>query len=167
MIVGLMLGALFASATASGIPQYGRSLEVISMRAAVEDIGNVNTNVHINSSWIPLTAEDHQVANAAIFSAVDEHLGNLILSSTRLTKTREHWWGWLGQPMRKDGLASQSAFQFIEHLDDHVTYVEGISPTDAVSIIDGEPAIEVAVFADRAKLLQLSIGDVINSQPID
>jgi len=167
MIVGLMLGALFASATASGIPQYGRSLEVISMRAAVEDIGDVNTNVHINSSWIPLTAEDHQVANAAIFSAVDEHLGNLILSSTRLTKTREHWWGWLGQPMRKDGLASQSAFQFIEHLDDHVTYVEGISPTDAVSIIDGEPAIEVAVFADRAKLLQLSIGDVINSQPID
>ena len=137
------------------------------MRAAVEDIGHINTNVHINSSWIPLAALDHQLADAAVFSAVDEHLGNLVLSSTRLTKTRGHWWGWLGQPMMKDDLASQSAFQFIEHLDKHVTYLEGVAPTDAVSIIDGEPTIEVAVFADRARLLQLSIGDVINSQPID
>ena len=88
MIVGLMLGALFASATASGIPQYGRSLEIISMRAAVEDIGEVNTNVHINSSWIPLAAEDRQIADAAVFSAVDENLGELVQSSTRLTKTR-------------------------------------------------------------------------------
>ena len=167
MIVGLMLGALFASATASGIPQYGRSLEIIAMRAAVEDLGPINTNVHINSSWIPLTAEDHQLADSTVFSAVDEHLGNLVLSSTRLTKTREHWWGWLGQPMRKDDLASQSAFQFIEHIDEHITYLEGVAPTDAVSIIDGEPTIEVAVFADRARVLQLSIGDVVNSQPID
>jgi hypothetical protein len=167
MIVGLMLGALFASATASGIPQYGRSLEIISMRAAVEDIGEVNTNVHINSSWIPLAAEDRQIADAAVFSAVDENLGELVQSSTRLTKTRVHWWGWLGQPMRKDGLASQSAFQFIEHLNDHVTYTEGAAPTDVVWVIDGEPTIEVAVFADRARILQLSIGDVINSQPVD
>jgi len=162
-----MVGALFATATAAGIPQYGRSLEIVSMHAAVEDIGDINTNVHINTSWVPLAADDYDLADSAVFSAADSHLGELVLDSTRLAKSREHWWGWLGQPMRQDNLASLAAFQFIENFDQHVDFIEGSAPTDATSIIDGEVAIEVAVLHDRAKLLQISIGDVINTQPID
>ena len=166
MIIGLMVGALFATATTSGIPQYSRSLEIISMRAAVEDIGDVNTNVHINTSWVPLAYKDHVLADAEIFEATEKHLGDLVTDTTRLTKSREHWWGWLNQPMRQDGDASLSSFQYIENFTDHVTFIEGVAPTDATSIVKGETTIEVAVMHDRAKLLRISIGDVINSQPI-
>ncbi|NQW20701.1 MAG: ABC transporter permease [Chloroflexi bacterium] len=167
MIVGFMVGAMFATATAAGIPQYSRSMEVISMRAAVEDVGDINTNVHINSSWIPLSAEDHFLADTAVFSATNTHLGDLVQNTTGLVKSREHWWGWLDQPMRKDGLASLSAFQYIENFNDHVDYIEGVAPTDTVVMVNGEATIEVAVFHDRATALQISVGDVINSQPID
>ena len=54
-----MVGVLFAAATAAGIPQYGRSLEIASMRSAVEDVGIYNTNIQVNSSWIPLADDSH------------------------------------------------------------------------------------------------------------
>ncbi len=167
MVVGLMLGALFATATASGIPQYARSLEIISMHATVEDVGNINSNVHINTSWVPLANEDQLIADNAVISAVENHLGELVVSTTRLAKSREHWWGKLNQGLRHDSLASLSSFQYIENFADHVTFIEGVAPTDSISTVEGEPTIEVAMIHKRAGLLQLSVGDVVDSQPID
>ena len=66
MIVGLMVGVLFATATAAGIPQYGRSLEIVSMRAAVADVGPFNTNFHVNTSWVPLTEADRELVTEAL-----------------------------------------------------------------------------------------------------
>ena len=166
MIVGLLVGALLAAVTAAGIPQYTRSLEIVSMRAAVEDTGPYNTNIHVSSSWIPLTEQDRVSSDQSVFAASDTHLGELVTGSTRFAKSRLHWWGWLGGPIPKDELASQSAFEYIEHLDDHVEYVEGRAPTDATVVIDGEPVIEVSVYHTRARLLQVRVGDVINSEPI-
>jgi hypothetical protein len=166
MIAGLMIGALFATATAAGIPQYGRSLEIVSMRAAVKDIGDINTNVHINTSWVPLADEDRLLADEAVFAAAESNLGELVIDSARLAKSREHWWGWHGDGMRRDSLASLASYQYIENFDQHVTFIEGVAPTDTTSIIDGETTIEVAVEHDRAKLLQVSVGDVIDAQPI-
>jgi len=166
MIVGLLIGALFATTTAAGVPQYSRSLEIVSMRAAVEDIGDINSNVHINTSWVPLAAEDYSLANAAVVRASESQLGDLITNTTSLSKSREHWWGWLGQSMRRDNDASLSAFQYIENYTKYVTFIEGSAPTDATSVVEGETTIEVAVEHDRAELLQISVGDVINSQPI-
>lgn len=162
-----MVGVLFATTTAAGIPQYGRSLEIASMRAAVEDVGPFNTNIHVTTSWTPLAEEDHLRSDQSVFSAVDSHLGDLVTDSVRLTKSRLHWWGWLGEPLRTDELASQSSFQYIENLDDHVEYVTGIAPTDNTTEIDGETVIEVAVYHDRAEHLRVKIGDVINAQPVD
>ncbi|MDP6667224.1 MAG: hypothetical protein QF357_07465, partial [Dehalococcoidia bacterium] len=167
MIVGLMVGAPFATAIAAGIPQYGRSLEIVSMRAAVEDVGPINTNVHVTTSWTPLTAKDHLRTDEAVFSASDTHFGELVTGSVRLAKSRLNWWGWLGGPMRTDELASQSRFQYIERIDNHVGYVTGQAPTEATTIVDGVPVIEVAVYHERAELLQIKIGDVIDSQPIE
>jgi hypothetical protein len=167
MIAGLMVGALFATATAAGIPQYGRSLEIVSMRAAIEDIGPVNSSVHINTSWVPLANEDRLDADAAVFSAIDTHLGELVVDSARLVKSRAHWWGWIETGLRTDPLASQGAFQYIENFNDHVDYVNGGPPTDNITMIEGEPAIEVAIQHKRSQLLQISVGDVIDSQPID
>ena len=167
MIVGLMVGVLFATATAAGIPQYTRSLEIVSMRAAVEDVGKHNRNVHVNSSWVPLSDEGHVSADSAVRAASEAHLGALIVNSTRLTKSRAHWWGWNEKGLRTDDLASQAAFQYIENLDDHVDYIKGVAPTDTTSTIDGETTIEVAVAHERARILQISVGDVINTQPVD
>ncbi|MCZ6538890.1 MAG: ABC transporter permease [Chloroflexi bacterium] len=167
MIVGLMVGALFAAATAAGIPQYGRSLEIVSMRAAVADVGPFNTNIHVTTSWVPLTEQDRLRSDQSVFSAVESHLGELVIDSARYTKSRLHWWGPLGRPLRTDELASQSSFQYIEDLDDHVEYVTGKAPTDSTSEIDGETVIEVAIYHDRAELLQIKFGEVIDSQPID
>ncbi|MCI0870860.1 MAG: hypothetical protein J4N79_01840 [Chloroflexi bacterium] len=167
MIVGLVVGALFAAATAAGIPQYGRSLEIVSMRAAVADVGPFNTNIHVTTSWVPLTEQDRLRSDQSVFSAVDSHLGELVTGSASYTKSRVHWWGPMGEPLRTDELASQSSFQYIEHLDDHVEYVTGRAPTDNTSEIDGETVIEVAIYHDRAVHLQIEIGDVINSQPVD
>ena len=167
VIVGLMVGALFAAATAAGIPQYGRSLEIVSMRAAVADVGPFNTNIQVTTSWVPLTEQDRVRSDKSVFSAVDAHLGELVIDSARYTKSRVHWWGLLGKPLRTDEMASQSSFQYIEYLDDHVDYVTGRAPTDNTSEIDGETVIEVAVYHDLAVRLQLGIGDVVNSQPVD
>jgi hypothetical protein len=167
MIVGLILGAIFAAAIASGIPQYGRSLEIVSMHAAVEDVGPYNTSIHINSSWTPLSDEEHANADRAVSSAADSNLGELVIDSTRLTRSRLHWWGKIDDGLRTDSLASQAQFQFFENINDHVTYVEGVAPTDNASEIDGENVIEVSVFHDRAEMLQLSVGDVVLAQPVD
>ncbi len=167
MIAGLIVGALFATTTASGIPQYRRSLEIVSMRAVVEEIGPINSSVHINTSWVPLADEDRQLTDESVFSAIDTHLGELVEGSGRLVKSRIHWWGWLETGLRTDSLASQSSFQYIENIDDHVEYIEGIAPTDSVTNVDGKPAIEVAIEHDRAKHLRISIGDVIDSQSVD
>jgi hypothetical protein len=167
MMVGLVVGAIFAAATASGISQYGRSLEIVSMRAAVEDVGQYNTSIHVNTSWVPLSHDDQIRSDEALFEAVDDNFGELVTSSARFTKSRVHWWGWLNEDLRMDDLASQAAFQFIEHLDDHVYYVEGEAPTDNEELIDGERVIEVAVFKPRADLLQINLRDVINTQPVD
>ena len=167
IIVGLMIGALFAAATAAGIPQYGRSLEIVSMRATVADTGPYNTNVHISTSWVPLTEKDRVRSDQAVLTAADSYLGDLVIDSVILTKSRLHWWAQMGEPLRTDELASQATFQYIEHLDEHVEYVTGAAPTDGTSEIDGETVIEVAVYHDRATHLRIEVGDVIDAQPID
>jgi hypothetical protein len=167
MVLGLVVGALFAAAAAAGIPQYGRSLEIVSMRAAVEDVGIYNTSIHVNSSWIPLANDSHLRADEAVFAAVDEHLGDLIIDSSRFTKSRLHWWGWQGGPLRTDDLASQASFQYIENADDHLTYITGKPPTDNTTIVDGETVIEVSIFHKRATLLQIEVGQVLDTQPVD
>ena len=167
IIVGLMIGALFAAATAAGIPQYGRSLEIVSMRATVADTGPYNTNVHISTSWVPLTESDRVRSDQTVLTAVDSYLGDLVIDSVRLTKSRLHWWAQLGEPLRTDDDASQATFQYIERLDEHVEYVKGVAPTDNKTEIDGKTVIEVAVYDDRATFLQIEVGDVIDAQPID
>jgi hypothetical protein len=167
MIVGLMVGALFATATAAGIPQYARSLEIVSMRATVADTGPINTNVHVTTFWTPLTEEDRLHSDEAVSKAVDSHVSELVVDSVRLTKSRVNWWAPLGEPLRKDVLDSQSHFQYIERLDDHVEYITGRAPTDNTVEIDGETAIEVAVYHGRAEDLQLAVGDVVHSQPVE
>ncbi|MDA1278861.1 MAG: ABC transporter permease [Chloroflexi bacterium] len=167
MVIGLVVGALFAAATAAGIPQYGRTLEIISMRAAVEDVGPFNTNFHITTSWVPLSVDDNLRSDNAVFSAVDRHVGDMVIDTVRLTHSRLHWWGPYGEGLRTDELASQASFQYIEHLDDHVVYVTGVAPTDVKTELDGETVIEVAVYGDRAMSLRIEVGDVIDSQAVD
>ena len=133
-----MVGALFAAATAAGIPQYGRSLEIVSMRATVADTGPYNTNVHISTSWVPLTESDRVRSDQTVLTAVDSYLGDLVIDSVRLTKSRLHWWAQLGEPLRTDDDASQATFQYIERLDEHVEYVKGVAPTDSKTEIDGK-----------------------------
>jgi len=162
-----MVGALFAAATAAGIPQYGRSLEIVSMRATVADTGPYNTNVHISTSWVPLTESDRVRSDQTVLTAVDSYLGDLVIDSVRLTKSRLHWWAQLGEPLRTDDDASQATFQYIERLDEHVEYVKGVAPTDSKTEIDGKTVIEVAVYDDRATFLQIEVGDVIDAQPVD
>ena len=162
----MVVGALFAAATAAGIPQYARSLEIVSMRAAVEDAGPYNTNFHITTSWVPLTEQDRQNSDRTVFSAADAHLGELVTGSTRFVKSRAHWWGRMGGPMRSDELASQSWFYYIENIDDHIEYVTGVAPTGNTVEIDGETVIEVALYHERAELFQIKPGDVIDSQPV-
>ena len=75
LIAGLVVGALFAAAIAAGIPQYGRTLEMITMRASVENVQPFDTNLHVISQRSPLSAPDSRREDEAVFSAVEDHLG--------------------------------------------------------------------------------------------
>ena len=167
MIAGLVVGALFAAAIAAGIPQYGRTLEMISMRASVEDVQPFDTNLHVISQRSPLSASDSERQDGVVFSAVETYFGEMVVDSIKTIKSRDHWWGFHGEGLRISGEASQSSFLFMERLNDHVDYVTGVAPTDAVTELDGETVIEVSVFNDRAVMLQVGVGDVIDSRAVN
>jgi hypothetical protein len=167
MIAGLVVGALFATAMAAGIPQYGRTLEMILMRTSVEDVQPFDTNLYVISQRSPLSAPDSRREDEEVFSAVEKYFGEMVVDSIRLIKSRDHWWGFHGEGLRISSEASQSSFLFMERLDDHVDYVTGVAPTDVVTEIDGEMVIEVSVFNDRAVMLQVEVGDVIDSHAVD
>ena len=167
LIAGLVVDALFAAAIAAGIPQYGRTLEMITMRASVENVQPFDTNLHVISQRSPLSAADSRREDEAVFSAVEDHLGEMVVDSIRLIKSRDHWWGFHGEGLYISGEASQISFLFMERLDDHVDYVTGVAPTDAVTELDGEMVVEVSVFNDRAVMLQVEVGGVIDSRAVD
>lgn len=167
MIAGLLVGSLITTGVASGIPQYGRSLELVSMTAMVERVGEYNSNIHVTSSWIPLSSTDQSIADSAVSKSVDDHFRDLVVAKTRLVKTQENWWGFEQSGLRTDELASLSAFQFIENADSHLTYITGHAPTSNISVANGLLTLEASVEHDRARLLQIQVGDVVVARSVD
>ncbi|MEX2378443.1 MAG: hypothetical protein WD848_10495 [Dehalococcoidia bacterium] len=165
LLLGAFTGIVIAAAVVSGGPVYLRSLEKIGVQEELRRIGPYNGNIQVNTPWVPLQAAEFEDADAAVRQAELDHLSSVERDQGLMVKTVAHYWGTTETGALRDPLASRAAFHLIRNMDQHVTYVDGRSPSDVVETVDGVTVVEASVYETRAEALEVQVGDVLEAVP--
>lgn len=166
LLLGAFAGILIAATAVATAPLYLRSLEKIGVADALVDMGPYNPNIQITTSWTPLDRTEFEIADNTVARLREQYIPGLVRAKERLIKSTNFFWAPTGLRMRTDPLASQLSFLHFSNLDGHVRYTEGQAPSARVDTgADGVLLIEASVPADRAKVLGLRAGDVVDAVP--
>lgn len=163
LLAGAAVAIVVALVAVSAAPVYLRSLEKAGVKHRLDVLTTSRTAFHVNSSWLPLERPEFRESDAKVDAARDAHVADVVIGKTRFVKSRGHLWNFEGLPPREDITDSRSFFHLISDLDQHVDYVEGRPPNSEVTTENGSIMIEAAVFAPRAVMLNVKVGDVIDS----
>ncbi len=163
LLTGAAVAIVVALVAVSAAPVYLRSLEKAGVEHRLDVLTESRTAFHISTSWIPLERPEFHESDAKVDAARDDHVADVVTGKTRFVKSRGHLWNFDGLPPREDITDSRSFFHLISDLDQHVDYVEGRPPSPEVTYEDGAIVVEAAVYARRAGMLNVKVGDVIDS----
>ena len=155
------MAIVVALVVVAAAPVYLRSLEKAGVKHRLDVLTSSRTAFHISTSWLPLERPDYHESDAMIDAARDKHVSDVVTGKTRFVKSRGHLWNFDGLPPKEEITDSRSFFHLISDLDNHVDYVEGRPPSPEVMSDGGSRLVEAAVYAPRAAMLNVSVGDVI------
>ena len=161
LLTGAAVAIVVALVVVAAAPVYLRSLEKAGVKHRLNVLTPSRTAFHINTSWIPLERPEYLESDAMVDAARDKHVADVVTGKTRFVKSRSHLWNFDGLPPREDMTDSRSFFHLISDLDQHVDYIEGRPPSAEVMSENGSLVVEAAVFASRAAMLNVKVGDVI------
>ncbi len=161
LLAGAAVATIVAAVVTAAAPVYLRSLEKVGVQHRLEVLGQSRTALHVNSSWLPLERDPYERTDAAVDAAAEKHTQGVVTGKTRFVKSRSHLWNQDGLAVREQHDDSRSHFHLISGLEEKVRYVEGRHPSPNVVFERGAPLVEVAVFAPRADILGVEVGDVI------
>ena len=163
LLAGAAVAIVVALVAVSAAPVYLRSLEKAGVNHRLDVLTESRTAFHVNTSWLPLEQPEFQESDALVDAARDDHVADVVVGKTRFVKSRAHLWNFDGLPPKEDITDSRSFFHLISDLDKHVDYVEGRPPSPDVMYENGTIVIEAAVYARRAAMLNVKVGDVIDN----
>ena len=163
LLAGATVATVIAAVVIAAAPVYLRSLEKVGVQHRLAVLGQSRTALHVNTSWLPLERAAYEESDALIDAARDNHAAQIVTGKTRFVKSRSYLWNYDGRPVRAGAQDSRSHFHLISGLERRVTYVEGRPPSPNVAFERGIPLIEVAVYAPRASILGVEVGDLLTN----
>ncbi len=165
LLLGAFIGSLITATVIAGGPVYLRTLERAGVEDTVDSTGLYYTNIQVTSSWVPLEPEEAAKAQKFVRDAEATHLPNAVIDYSDLIRTRRAFWGWDGEEMRRDNMASRAQFQSFTGIEDHIVYLLGEHPTDKVEVVDGVSIVEASILSTRASHHDVRLGDLIDTVP--
>ena len=161
LLTGAAVAIVVALVVVAAAPVYLRSLEKAGVKHRLHVLTPSRTAFHINTSWIPLERPEYLESDAMVDAAREKHVADVVTGKTRFVKSRGHLWNFDGLPPREEITDSRSFFHLISDLDQHIDYIEGRPPSPEVMSENGSIMVEAAVYAHRATMLNVKVGDVI------
>ncbi|MEE8046250.1 MAG: hypothetical protein V3T49_05365, partial [Dehalococcoidia bacterium] len=94
-----------------------------------------------------------------------EEFGDLVIGIGQESHTRGHFWGSDAESITGGAKPDIAVLQRFEGFDNEVAFVEGRAPRDAVQREETHLVAEVAIPAERARTLEISLGDEVWLSP--
>ncbi len=169
LLAGSFVAILIAATVVSGGPLYLRALEKIGVSDVVNDVGQYNKNITVNSNWVPLEAAEANESTRIVQELADENIGPFVERTSFRIKSRGHFWNVNGERPLTAPLSSRAYFTTLSGLESEVIYIEGRHPSDTVEIVDGVRIVEASINRDRVErkhgneFITLKVGDVVEA----
>ena len=171
IMASIFLGVLVSTTLVAGAPVYIRALDRQGADTAIDNAQPSFLNIFIHGPNITLDDAGLARATSVVSSSLDEHLLDVARGDTRHVRSDDYLVGLPDQPLperaagRIPNLVSRGYLHSITNLDDHVVYLEGSPPQDAVRAGQHGLVAEAAISRRSALIFDLELGDTIVMAP--
>jgi hypothetical protein len=182
LLAGVTAAALVATTVIGGSPSYLDSLDRVAVRSTVDNASVVSRNVSVvNEHDVPVRISVLDEYSASVESALEAHLGDISGPMRQVILPPHHV-----RVVDPDGppITVQDftaiRFEYLEGVDEHVTYVEGVAPSvlsvpadpEPLELLDasnpGIPTVEVGLWVDHLLVEsdRVKVGDVFTTRTL-
>ena len=175
-MLSVFLGILVATLLMSAAPVYLDALERQSIKGAIDQQvsrwGDSFFDITVESRFVPLDGDELERSDLAHGAAIEERAAQIVAGAHRFIRTPHYPVQVVPQPDESEDAGGAppaveiGLFQYLEGLEDHVTFVEGRAPLDMVLSGAGGPVVE-AVISDTTteEFGDLKTGDMLVFAP--
>ncbi|MCI0871615.1 MAG: FtsX-like permease family protein [Chloroflexi bacterium] len=154
------VGVLIMTAVLAGAPMYLNAIESLGLRSTLRELSAGDRNLEVVVEGFPLTARSVSAATERVDVALAE-LGDLVVGIGQESYTRDHLWAPDPELIVGGRSADLAVLHRFVEFPEHVEFVVGNAPAEAVGREEGIVVVEAAVPFERAELLGVSVGDEI------
>ncbi|MCH8221920.1 MAG: FtsX-like permease family protein [Chloroflexi bacterium] len=165
LLAAASVSILLAAAVVSGSPIYLRSLELLGIDRALDDLGIGGQHVQVNTNFLTLDQGSLESATNDIERLARQDFGDLYLSQERVSKSPAHLWGDAERGVNTRVGASRAFFQAHTDIQEHIGYLAGRHPEAGIITGPDGPVIEASVYEPRASRLGVNVGDMLVVEP--
>ena len=148
------------TAVLAGAPLYLHAIESLGLRSTLRELGAGDRNLKVVVEGFPLTARSVSAATERVETALTE-LGGLVAGIGQESYTRDHFWSVDPDSIVGGRSADLAVLHRFVGFPQHVEFVVGNAPVEALGREQGIVVVEAAVPFERAELLGVNVGDEI------
>ncbi|MDA1258389.1 MAG: FtsX-like permease family protein [Chloroflexi bacterium] len=170
LLAGVGAAALIATTVIGGAPTYLDSLDKVAVRSTIDNASLIGRNVVIVNDGdvqVRIPVLDEYTAN--VEAALEDQFGDISGPMRQVMLPPHHA---RVVPPSAPPLTVQDftvmRFEYIEGVEDHITYVAGSAPVSIPDPAPGEPVIEVGLWVDHLllKLDRIAVGETFTARTI-
>ena len=172
LLVAIFAGITVAATLLAGAPVYISTLERQGIDTAIDRADQSFLNIYALSPYITLDGDALTTTDETFEDALETNISEIYRGRVRFLKTPTFLVGTPGIPLIPIGQTppdslrvSRGYFQHIQHLDDHVTVLDGRLATDEVVWEDGSPRMQAIVGEQAVRVFGIGVGDLIVFTP--
>ena len=172
LLAAIFLGITIAATLLAGAPVYISTLERQGIDTAIDRANQSYLNIFAASPYITLDGASLSDTEKAFDQAIDGNIAEISRGRVRYLKSPTYIVGTPQSPLiplsqeAEDGTrVSRGYFQYIERIDEHVTFLQGRMASDEVVWEDGSPRMEAIIGEPAKDAFDLEMGDVVTFAP--
>ena len=160
LMLSIFSGILIATILISGAPIYLDSLERISVNTAFDRTSGSTLNALIYTPNIVLSRDSLLETQQKVDLAVNEQISEVYVSERRLIRSQNYLAGLPYRPLETK-MVSRGYLQYMEDIEQNVTFIDGRMSTDEVKQGITGPIIEVILGSPSIEGYDLKVNDVV------
>jgi ABC-type antimicrobial peptide transport system permease subunit len=168
LLVAVVVGAVLAAAIMSTTAIYTDAIRDLGLSFAIRERHQDEINLTVRSTSQTGLGADYERSQEYIESNANAWFGSIIKGDpTAIGRSATFYPTAPGEPVNEaDQGRDRGHFVFVTNLEPHINVVEGVLPGDAPPATpDAAPAIDVAVGAETARRLGLTVGQELDMNP--
>ena len=159
LLAAILIGAVLAAALLSTTSIYTGAIRDLGLTFALRESGPISNDISVRSSSQTAERDVYLTNRQFIGDTANSTIGDLIVDTNYMGRSATFFPAPPGELFDEANSRPRSHFQFFSRLDEHVRLVEGRMPEDTAVVGGSAPSVEVAIGAETAQRVGISIGD--------